>query len=82
MDAKVVTRGKVVELLCKCIHMDDYGRDAVDLKHAFDDTMKDTYKIPLDRFVNFLCVQMGQVLIWAFTLVRVHKLKTMVEIGF
>ena len=28
--------------------------DAVNLKHAFDDTMKDTYKIPLDRFVNLM----------------------------
>ena len=34
--------------------MDDYGSDKVDLKHAFDDMMKDTYKIPLDRFVNLM----------------------------
>ena len=34
--------------------MDDYGSDAVILKHAFDDTMKDTYEIPLGRFVNLM----------------------------
>ena len=39
---KVLIRGKAVELLCKCIHMDDYSSDIVDLKHAFDDTKKDT----------------------------------------
>ena len=34
--------------------MDDYGSDAVDLKHAFNNTMKDTYEIPLDYFVNLI----------------------------
>ena len=38
--AKVVIRGKTVELLCKYIHMDDYGSVAADLKQTFDDTMK------------------------------------------
>ena len=52
--AKVVIRGKAVELLCKCIHMDNYGSDAVDLKHTFDEIIKDTYKIPLDRFFNLI----------------------------
>ena len=42
--AKVVIRGKTVELLRKYIHMDDYGSDAADLKHTFDDTMKNAYK--------------------------------------
>ena len=51
---KAVIRSKAVELLCKCIHMDDYGNDAVDLKYAFDDTIKDTYEISLDRFVNLM----------------------------
>ena len=30
--AKVVIKGKAVELLCKCIQMDDYDSDTVDLK--------------------------------------------------
>ena len=34
--------------------MDDCGSDAVDLKHAFNNTMKDTYEIPLDYFVNLI----------------------------
>ena len=34
--------------------MDNYGSDAVDLKHAFDEMIKDTYKIPLGRFVNLI----------------------------
>ena len=54
MYPKVVIRGKAVELLSKCIHMDDCGSDAVDLKHAFNNTMKDTYEIPLDYFVNLI----------------------------
>ena len=44
---------KAVELLCNFIHMDDYGSDGVDLKHAFDNMMKDTCEIPFDHFVNF-----------------------------
>ena len=43
--AKVVIRGEAVELLCKCIHMDDYGSDAADLKRAFDETLKDDYQL-------------------------------------
>ena len=35
---KVVIRGAAIELLCKCIHMNDYGTGADDLKRAFDDT--------------------------------------------
>ena len=34
--------------------MDDCGSDAVDLKLAFNNTMKDTYEIPLDYFVNLI----------------------------
>ena len=45
---------KAVELLCNIIHMDDYGSGGVDLKHAFDNTMKDTCEIPFDHFVNLM----------------------------
>ena len=50
---KVLIRGKAVDLLCKCIHMDDYGSDASDLKHAFDDALKENYKLE-DRFTPLL----------------------------
>ena len=43
--AKVVVRGEAVELLCKCIHMDEYGSNAADLKRAFDETLKDDYQL-------------------------------------
>ena len=41
---KVAIRGQAVELLLKCIHMDDYGLDAADLKRAVDETMTTDYK--------------------------------------
>ena len=86
MYAKVVIRGKAVELLCKCINIDDYGSDAVDLKHVFDDTMEDTYEIPLDCFVNLMismCIDGASVNIGIYTGVcNLHKLKMTVEIGF
>ena len=50
---KVLIRGKAVDLLCKCIHMDDYGSDAIDLKHAFDDPLKEDYKLE-DCFIPLL----------------------------
>ena len=50
---KVLIRGKAVDLLCKWIHMDDYGSDASDLKHAFDDALKKDYKLE-DRFIPLL----------------------------
>ena len=50
---KVLIRGKAVDLLCKCIHMDDYSFDASDLKHAFDDALKEDYKLE-DRFIPLL----------------------------
>ena len=54
MDVKIVIRGKAVELLCKCIYMNDDGSDTVDLKHALENMLKDTYKIHLDYFVNLM----------------------------
>ena len=50
---KVLIQGKAVDLLCKCIHMDDYGSDASDLKHAFDDALKEDYKLE-DRFIPLI----------------------------
>ena len=42
---KTVIRGKPVELLLKCIHMDDYGSDAADLKRAFDEVAPCSYVV-------------------------------------
>ena len=42
---KELLYAKVVELLCKCIHMDEYGSDAADLKRAFDETLKNDYQL-------------------------------------
>ena len=39
----VVIRGQAVELLLKCIHMDDYGSDAADLKRVVDETITTDY---------------------------------------
>ena len=44
--SKVVIRGRAVELLLKCIHMDDYGGNASDLKQAIDDVLKKCYNLP------------------------------------
>ena len=50
---KTVIRGKSVELLLKCVHMDDYGSDAADLKRAYDDVFKE-YKMDQKRFQQLL----------------------------
>ena len=47
-------RGNAVELLIRCIHIDDYGSDAADLKRAIDDVFLKTYKIPCERYQNLL----------------------------
>ena len=39
--AKAVVRGKSVELLLKCIHMNDFGGSADDLNAALDAFMKE-----------------------------------------
>lgn len=46
-------RGKPVDLLLKCVHMDDYVRDAADLKRAFDDVFK-SYGMDEERFSRLL----------------------------
>ena len=47
---KTVIRGQPIELLLKCVHMDDYGSDAADLKEAFDDVFNKEYKMDEKRF--------------------------------
>ena len=39
--AKAVVRGKSFEVLLKCIHMNDFGGNADDLKAALDALMKE-----------------------------------------
>ena len=50
--AKAVVRGKSVELLLKCIHMNDFGGGADELKAALDTLMKE-YGID-DRYAKRL----------------------------
>ena len=55
--SKVAIRGEAFELLLECIHVDDYGGDAVDLKRAIDDVILNRYAIPNERYINLLvCV--------------------------
>ena len=52
---KVVIRGQAVELLLKCICMDDYGSDAADLKRDVAETNTTDYKAEreyVDRLVS------------------------------
>ena len=48
--------GTVVALMLKCIHMDDYGSDAADLKRAVDDTITTEYFSVEDNEVRLVCV--------------------------
>ena len=54
--AKVVIRGQAVALLLKCIHMDDYGSDAVDLKRAVDETITSEYINEEQYKIKLVCV--------------------------
>ena len=49
---KVVVRGKAVELLLKCVHMNDFGGTADDLKTAIDAVMEE-YGVS-DRYLRRL----------------------------
>lgn len=53
---KVAIRGKAVELLLKCIHMDDYGGNADDLKRAIDDVMIYDYDLKEEYSDRLVCV--------------------------
>ena len=57
--AKVVIRGQAVALLLKCIHMDDYGSDAVDLKRAVDETITSEYINEEQYKIKLVCVCAG-----------------------
>ena len=54
--------GEAVELLVECIHVDDYGGDACDLKRAIDDVILTQYN---PKIVTSNCwyvfAQMGRV---------------------
>ena len=54
--AKVVIRGQAVTLLLKCIQMDDYGSDAVDLKRAVDETITSEYINEEQYKIKLVCV--------------------------
>lgn len=54
--SKVVIRGKTVELLLKCIHMDDYGSDANDLKRAVDEVITTDYGLEREYKDHLVCV--------------------------
>lgn len=51
---KVVIRGQAVELLLECIHVDDYGGDAANLKRAVDDVLLKRFDIPENIVVNLM----------------------------
>ena len=53
---KVVIHGMAVALMLKCIHMDDYGSDAADLKRAVDDTITTEYISVEDYEVRLVCL--------------------------
>ena len=53
---KVVIHGMAVPLMLKCIHMDDYGSDAVNLKRAVGDTITTKYICVEDQEVRLVCV--------------------------
>ena len=66
---KVVVRGKAVELLLKCVHMNDFGGTADDLKTASDAVMEecgisDRY---LRRLISVCCdgasINMGNIMV-------------------
>ena len=51
---KLVIRGRATELLLKCIHMNDYGGDAIDLERAILYVLKETFAIPEERLNNLM----------------------------
>ena len=54
---KCAIRVEAVELLLECIHVDDYGGDACDLKCAIDDVILTRYNIPKEHYIKLLvCV--------------------------
>ena len=54
---KICIRGQAIELLLKCMHMNDYGTGANDLKRAFDETFLQDYSLELEQFTsNLVCV--------------------------
>ena len=54
---KCAIRGEAVGLFLECIHVDDYGVDACDLKHAIDNVILTQYNIPKERYIKLLvCV--------------------------
>ena len=54
---KVVIRGKAVELLLKCIHMNDFGGTADDLKRAIDSVMEEynASEVYKTRLISLCC---------------------------
>ena len=55
--SKCAIRGEAGELLLECIHVDDYGGDACDLKRAIDDVILTRYNISKERYIKLLvCV--------------------------
>ena len=46
--------GEAVELLLECIHVDDYGGDPCDLKHAIDVIIFTRYNIPIECYIKLL----------------------------
>ena len=55
--SKCAILGEAVELLLECIHVDDYGSDACDLKRTIDDVILTRYNIPKERYIKLLvCV--------------------------
>ena len=55
--SKCAICGEAVELLLDCIHVDDYGGDACDLKCAIDDVILTRYNIPEECCIKLLvCV--------------------------
>ena len=54
---KCAIHGEAFELLQECIHVDDHGGDACDLKHVTDKVILTCYNIPKERHIKLLvCV--------------------------
>ena len=54
---KCAIHGEAVGLFLECIHVDDYGVDACDLKHAIDNVILTQYNIPKECYIKLLvCV--------------------------